>query len=207
MTRIYKLTDPKHEGLYAEETTEGYKLIKVKADSQKFSKDTKFHMLPYFLRDTDVYDEYEEVDEVPEDYIENIINLLEKAEKIATEKHKYQLDKNGQSYIGHVLRVANQLDYLEDKIIALLHDTLEDTDTTEEDLLKVFPKFIVEAVKSLTRDKEKETYQDFIKRCVLNDIAVNIKTADLKDNYNRPMKGNNTKLKERYKKALEFLEG
>lgn len=206
MTKIYKLTDTKHEGLYVEETAEGYKLIKIKADTQSFSKDTKFYMLPYFIRDTEVYDEYMEVDKVPEDYIENMVKLLAQAEEIATEKHKHQVDKNGQPYIGHVLRVANQLNYVEDKIIALLHDILEDTDTTEEELSQIFPRFIVEAMKSLTRDKEKETYRDFIKRCALNDVAVNIKIADLKDNYNRPMKENNTKLKERYKKALEFLE-
>ena len=79
MRKIYKLTDTKHEGLYVEETTDGYKLIKVKADTQSFSKDTKFYMLPYFLRDTEVYDEYEEVDKIPEDYIANKKDLCSRS--------------------------------------------------------------------------------------------------------------------------------
>lgn len=208
MYKIYQLKDKQHNGMYVFQDKAGYHLMKAEVIYDKvclLPEEGKFHMLPYFLRDTDVYDEYAEVEEPDKEYTKNILELYDKAVLLALEKHKNQVDKNNKPYINHILRVASQLKYLEDRIIALLHDTLEDTDTTEEELLEVFPEFIVEAVKSLTRDKEKETYQDFIKRCALNDIAVNIKIADLKDNYFREMDVPEPKLKERYKKALEFL--
>lgn len=210
MNKYYRLLDPKHKGLYVYQDETGYFLIKSKViHSSPFSiidEEDKFYMTPYFLRDTEVYDEYEEVDDVESDYAEKMLELYNKAKEIAEEAHKDQVDKNSKPYIEHVHRVADRLVYLEEKTIALLHDTLEDTDVTEEDLRKEFPEFVVEAVKALTRNKEKETYEDFIKRAALNDMAIKVKVADIKDNYERKMLEPRPDLKKRYKEALEFLQ-
>lgn len=209
MNKYYKLLDPKHKGLYVYHDKEGYYLVKSEMIYDKswtiIDEEDKFYMTPYFLRDTEVYDEYEEVDDVESDYAEKMLALYNKAKEIAEKAHKDQVDKNGKPYIEHIYRVADRLGYLEEKIIALLHDTLEDTDVTEEDLRKEFPEFVVEAVKALTRDKEKESYEEFIKRAALNDMAIKVKVADIKDNYERKMLEPRPDLKKRYKEALEFL--
>ena len=209
MGKYYKLLDPKHKGLYVYHDEEGYYLVKSEIINNKpwtiIDEEDKFYMTPYFLRDTEVYDDYEEIEEPDKGYTKNILELYDKALLLAEEKHKNQVDKNNEPYINHILRVTSQLKYLEDKIIALLHDTLEDTDVTEEDLRKEFPEFVVEAVKALTRNKEKETYEDFIKRTALNDMAIRVKIADVKDNYERKMIEPRPDLKKRYKEALEFL--
>ena len=210
MGKYYKLLDPKHKGLYVYRDEEGYYLVKSEIINDKpwtiIDEEDKFYMTPYFLRDTEVYDDYEEVDDVEPNYAEKMLELYNKAKEIAEEAHKDQVDKNGKPYIEHIYRVADRLVYLEEKTIALLHDTLEDTDVTEEDLRKEFPEFVVEAVKALTRDKEKETYEDFIKRAALNDMAIRVKIADVKDNYERKMIEPRPDLKKRYKEALDFLQ-
>lgn len=207
--KYYRLTDKQHNGLYVYQNEKGFFPVRSAEFQGKVYITTdnhnKFYMTPYFLRDTDVYDEYEEVFNGPKDsYPEKIRELRDKARSIAEEAHKGQVDKNGEPYIEHIERVADRLEFLEDQIIALLHDTLEDTDITEEDLSNEFPEYIVEAVKTLTRNKD-EDYKDYIKRVALNDVVIKIKLADLFDNYHRPMKEPRPGLKERYAKAIEFL--
>ena len=81
---------------------------------------------------------------------------------IATDAHRGQKDKGGADYITHPIRVANGCVTNEEKIVALLHDVLEDTDINEEYLIKKgFPSFIIDAIKSVTR-KNGELYEDFI---------------------------------------------
>ena len=66
--------------------------------------------------------------------------------------------------------------------MALLHDTVEDTDVTAEYLLSEgFPRNVVDAILSVTRNED-ETYEDFIKRCRLNPIGRQVKLHDLEDN-------------------------
>ena len=74
-------------------------------------------------------------------------SVFEIALEIAVKAHKGQVDKNGVAYILHPLAVAGLLNSLELKTIAVLHDTIEDTDVTAEYLLeKGIPKYIVEAI-------------------------------------------------------------
>ncbi len=108
--------------------------------------------------------------------------LYNKALKIATEAHEGQTDKAGMTYITHPIRVAARCTLLEEKIVALLHDTLEDTYVTEDYLLSEgFPQHIVEAVKSVTRCPG-ESYRDFIRRSAANPIGKMVKIHDLEDN-------------------------
>ena len=84
-------------------------------------------------------------------------SVFETALEIAVKAHKGQVDKNGVAYILHPLAVAGLLDSLELKTIAILHDTIEDTDVTAEYLLeKGIPKHIVEAVQLLTKPEDEE---------------------------------------------------
>jgi (p)ppGpp synthase/HD superfamily hydrolase len=109
-------------------------------------------------------------------------NLLEKALAIATKAHEGQTDKSGVPYILHPIRVSNRCKTDEERIVAILHDTIEDTDVTPDYLLSEgFPKSIVEAVLSVTRN-EGESYEDFVIRSKQNPIGRQVKIHDLEDN-------------------------
>lgn len=109
-------------------------------------------------------------------------SLLEKAFQIAIDAHKGQTDKAGAPYIFHPIRVSNRCSTDDERIVALLHDTIEDTEVTAEYLLmEGFPRNIVDAILSVTRNED-ENYEDFIKRSRLNPIGRQVKLHDLEDN-------------------------
>lgn len=107
---------------------------------------------------------------------------LARAILLATEAHKGQVDKYGQPYIGHPFRVMNAGHTLEEKIAGILHDVVEDTSWTLEQLAaENFSPEIVEAVDALTR-RDNETYEGNIARIEKNPLAVRVKLNDLTDN-------------------------
>ncbi len=107
---------------------------------------------------------------------------FEKALDIASWAHRDQKDKAGIPFFGHLARVTLACETDVAKIVALLHDVLEDTDETPESLEeKGVSEFIVKSVVCLTR-KPDESYDDFIKRLAPNPIAREVKIADLEDN-------------------------
>lgn len=113
-------------------------------------------------------------------YIEH--NLEEIALEIATRAHCGQKDKAGKDYIGHPKRVADKCDNADERIVALLHDTMEDSDVTPEYLAENgFPENIIEAILSVTR-KKGESYDDFVRRAAQNPIGRRVKLLDLEDN-------------------------
>ncbi len=108
--------------------------------------------------------------------------LVDKALAIAREVHKGQVDKAGAEYIGHLTRVAARCATDDERTVALLHDTVEDTWITPEYLLdQGFPQYIVEAVLAVTR-REGESYPGFVARAALNPIGRQVKMHDLEDN-------------------------
>lgn len=108
--------------------------------------------------------------------------LLEKAILIATKAHFGQTDKSGMPYIFHPLRVMQNCSCLDEKIVAVLHDTLEDTEVTSDYLVsEKFPPYLIEAVVALTK-KPDEAYNEFIDRVALNGLAAVVKIEDIKDN-------------------------
>ena len=112
----------------------------------------------------------------------NTSTLLEKALQIAVKAHSGQIDKAGSAYIFHPIRVSNRCSTDDERIVALLHDTIEDTEvTTEYLLMEGFPRNIVDAILSVTRNED-ESYDDFIKRSRLNPIGRQVKLHDLEDN-------------------------
>ena len=130
----------------------------------------------------------------------NFTELREKAMQIAIKTHSNQVDKGGNPYIHHPVRVEMMCDSSQERLVALLHDTIEDGDITAEYLLKQgFPHEIVDAVVSVTRNKG-EDYFNFIQRCKENQIGRRVKMADLKDNMDI------TRLNELTKKDIERLK-
>jgi (p)ppGpp synthase/HD superfamily hydrolase len=102
--------------------------------------------------------------------------------ELAVEKHKNQTDKAGNPYILHPLHVMENVNSKEGKIIAILHDIIEDTDVTEDYLLKIgLSKRIVDAVVALTRSEDID-YQEYIKNLSSNPLAKEVKLADLEHN-------------------------
>ena len=93
-----------------------------------------------------------------------------------------QKDKAGMPYFGHIARVSNACKTGPAKVVALLHDIIEDTDVTSEQLEEAgMSEFVIKAVLCLTR-KNGEPYEDFIRRAAKNPIAREVKIADLEDN-------------------------
>lgn len=135
--------------------------------------------------------------------------LLEKSIIFATEKHMRQVDKSDQPYILHPLRVMENCPNIETKIVAVLHDVLEDTDTTKEDLLEFLPEYIVDSIIAITK-VENEAYEDYLKRVGNNYYATQVKLMDLKDNMNlnrlEKIEMKDMKRYLKYRKALEYLE-
>ena len=108
--------------------------------------------------------------------------LYDKALQIAVRAHKGQKDKAGHDYILHPIRVSERCDNPRAKIVALLHDTIEDTDVTADYLREEgFTEEIVEAVLAVTR-REGEEYDDYVRRAAQNELGRMVKRADLEDN-------------------------
>ena len=112
----------------------------------------------------------------------NLNDLYDLALHIAIRAHKGQKDKSGREYVIHPIRVAEQCKNPKAKIVALLHDTIEDTDVTANYLREQgFPEEIIDGVLSVTK-REGETYDDFVRRAAENPIGKEVKKADLEDN-------------------------
>ena len=136
--------------------------------------------------------------------------MLEKAIILAAKGHMGQLDKGGQPYILHPLRVMLKCETLEEKTVAILHDLLEDTPYTAEDLKKEgFSVRVMEAVSCLTRG-EGEDYMAYIRRVCQNPLAAKVKRADLMDNMDISRISNPTEKDQqrlqKYEAALQKIE-
>ena len=137
------------------------------------------------------------------------MSKYELALKIATDAHKGQVDKAGVEYINHPLKVASLVYNEKEKIVALLHDTIEDTYITEQHLIDYgFSNEIIEPVKVLTHSKD-VPYMDYIQKIKGNKLARKVKIADLTHNSDLTRLKNITekdrKRCEKYKKALMYL--
>lgn len=107
--------------------------------------------------------------------------LTNKAMKIAYAAHHGQLDYNGIPYIFHPLHLAEQMDDEISCCVALLHDVVEDTAVTMEELAREFPAEVIEALKLLTHDDDVE-YFSYVRAIKSNPIAKKVKLADIAHN-------------------------
>jgi len=107
---------------------------------------------------------------------------LQRALEIAVDSHKSQRQKDGTPYALHPIRLSMSLQSEEQKIVALLHDVVEDTDWTFEDLIEEgFNDHVIEALRLLTHT-DGSPYEDYIERLASNPLARAVKKADLADN-------------------------
>ena len=136
-------------------------------------------------------------------------DLTIKAMNLAYAAHHGQFDKGGVPYIFHPIHLAEQMDDEITTCVALLHDTVEDTDVTLEQLAREFPREVVDAVSLLTHAEDVE-YFDYVRAIKQNPIAVKVKLADL--NHNGDPKricnqGNQEKRRIKYAAARAILTG
>ncbi len=134
---------------------------------------------------------------------------LKVAIDLANKYHYGQVDKAGLPYILHPLHVMNNVHGIEEKIVAILHDILEDTPITVNDLISYgFDLNLVEAIVSITK-VDGESYVDYLRRIKENELARIVKLADLSHNMDISRLSNPTKKDyqrvEKYKKAYEYL--
>jgi (p)ppGpp synthase/HD superfamily hydrolase len=109
-------------------------------------------------------------------------DLLERAIQLAVKAHAGQKDRYGAPYILHPLRVMQRVNSVPEKIVAVLHDVVEDTSWSLDELAREgFPKKIVTAIDCLTK-REGEDYEAFVRRSASNPLARRVKLADLEDN-------------------------
>lgn len=145
-------------------------------------------------------DKYEEIKESN--------NLFYKALEIVTVLFDNDTDKGGYPYLNHLMKVYSAVSGEEEKVIALLHDVIEDKDVTKKDLIDIgFSEKIGEDVASLTRSK-KDEYQIYIDKLVKTGTkeALHVKLADLKHNMDlsrikNPTEADFNRVENRYKPA------
>lgn len=107
---------------------------------------------------------------------------LEDAIALAVEAHRGQTDKIGQPYVLHVLRVMFRCETDIERIVAVLHDVVEDTGRTFDDLRQLgYSGEVVAALDCVTK-REGESYEQFVERAAQNPVARKVKLADLEDN-------------------------
>ena len=116
---------------------------------------------------------------------------LQRAIEIAVEAHRNQSDKAGAPYILHPLRVMMSVDTEEERIVAVLHDVVEDGPgwTFERLVAEGFPASVIDALRLVTkrpedRGDDEESYLRFVRRTLPNPVARRVKIADIRDNLN-----------------------
>lgn len=128
--------------------------------------------------------------------------------KLCYRAHEGQMDKGGIPYVFHPFHLAEQLEDEKEICVALLHDVVEDTDYTLEDLSVMgFPAVVVDAVGCLTKDKN-DDYMEYICKLKKNPIAKKIKLLDIEHNSDAARLDDEKqiiRLREKYSKAKEEL--
>ena len=112
------------------------------------------------------------------------MSTLERAIVIAAKAHEGKVDKAGAPYILHPLRVMLKMETSEERIVAVLHDVVEDCDDMSLEHLRGegFSEAVIEAVDAVTMRLGEEDYEGFVHRAALNPIGRRVKLADLEDN-------------------------
>lgn len=139
-------------------------------------------------------------------YTEN----TKKAMNICLDAHKDQVDKSGFPYVFHPFHLAEQMETEETVIVALLHDVVEDSDYTLQDLENEgFSKAVIDAVALLTHDPDVK-YETYVAAIKQNPIAKAVKLADLRHNSDihrlNVVTEATLKRRKKYQDALAFLE-
>ncbi len=135
--------------------------------------------------------------------------LTKKAMKLCFKAHKDQVDKSGLPYVFHPFHLAEQMPDETTTVTALLHDVVEDTDYTLEDLIEMgFPKEVTDAIRLMTHD-DAVPYLEYVRILKDNPVARTVKLADLKHNSDLTrldvIDEKALKRVEKYRKAIRIL--
>ena len=133
-----------------------------------------------------------------------------KAMKLCFAAHKDQVDKSGMPYVFHPFHLAEQMTDEATTVTALLHDVVEDTDFTQNDLRAMgFPAEAVDAIAMMTHDP-KVPYLDYVAKIKTNPVARAVKLADLRHNSDLSrldtVEEKALERAEKYRKAIRLLE-
>ena len=116
--------------------------------------------------------------------MDSYTELVGKAARIAAQAHEGQTDKAGEAYILHPLRMMSRCQTDAQRIVALLHDVVEDSPVTLQDLAgESFPSEIVAGIDGMTHRAD-ESYEAFVDRAARNPLSAFVKRLDLEDNMN-----------------------
>ncbi|MFD1147332.1 phosphohydrolase [Saccharothrix hoggarensis] len=135
---------------------------------------------------------------------------VDDAIRIARAAHDGQVDKSGKPYIGHPLRVMGRVSGEHARMAAVLHDVVEDTAVTADDLLAAgCPPEVVATVLALSH-REGESQEDYLARVLTDPVAVEVKRADIADNLSPPRlalldTATQDRLRAKYARALDLL--
>ena len=144
-------------------------------------------------------------------------NLINRAKEIALKVHKNQEDKLGYPYEDHVKHIASEVQHLgsDYEITGLLHDAIEDAEPNElkkeifSEIKKEFSKEVNEAIKSMTREKGEDYFNEYLPRLRKNKIAIEVKKADARHNLGKAHliedSACQNNLRKKYKKVLKEL--
>lgn len=137
--------------------------------------------------------------------------ILESAIRIAVTAHAGQLDKAGMPYILHPLYIMNQMDFIEDMIVAVLHDVVEDTNISFDCLIaQGIPDYLVADLKLLTHDKDVD-YVEYINNIKRSPRATRVKLADMRHNSDlwrmHDIEEKHLKMIKKYHQAMKILKG
>lgn len=136
-------------------------------------------------------------------------SLWDRALQIARRAHAGQVDKGGRPYIEHPIAVAAMVDTEREKAAALLHDVIEDSGVTAEQLeAEGIDPDVIRAVVALT--KTGEPYDRYLERVKADAIARPVKIADLRHNMDLSRMGKEPDQRDlerldKYRKALQYL--
>ena len=135
--------------------------------------------------------------------------LTNKAMQIAYAAHHGQVDKGGLPYIFHPYHLAEAMEDEVSCCAALLHDVVEDTHVTMEQLAEVFPSAVIDVLQLLTH-REDVPYYDYVRAIKANPIAVKVKLADIAHNSDQTRCRNLTQqqlayFREKYARAVSIL--
>lgn len=137
------------------------------------------------------------------------MNIVDLALSIATDAHKGQTDRGGNDYINHPVFVASLVDTEDEKVTALLHDVIEDTPVTIDDLRNQgIPENVLDALQLLSK-KPGTPYFPYIERIKTNPLATAVKLADLTHNSDisripEPSENDSRRVR-KYQRAMAFL--
>jgi len=135
--------------------------------------------------------------------------LTKRAILFAFDAHRGQYDKSGLPYINHPLHVAESMESEDECVVALLHDVLEDTDITIEDLIQIGISYRQIAALNLLCHDDSVPYLEYVQAIRADPIARKVKLADLQHNSDltrlNMVTAQDTERAEKYKKAIEML--